>query len=135
LLLKEVLEMENLIRIYAGYIDCLNSREIGRLGEFVGEDVFYNGARLGLAGYKAMLENDFREIPDLWFSVQILIADETTVASRINFDVTPRGEFFGLQINGRRVSFSENVFYEFEEARIVRVWSVIDKAAIRLQLE
>jgi predicted ester cyclase len=126
--------MEHLTRIYTRYIDCLNSREIDRLGEFVDEEVDYNGARLGLAGYKAMLENDFREIPDLWFSVQILIASEAAVGSRINFDVTPRGEFFGLQINGRRVSFSENVFYEFEDGRIIRVWSVIDKAAIERQL-
>jgi predicted ester cyclase len=32
------------------------------------------------------------------------------------------------------MSFTENVFYQFREGRIVQVWSVIDKAAIETQL-
>jgi len=32
------------------------------------------------------------------------------------------------------VSFTENVFYEFRDERIEKVWSVIDKAAIESQL-
>lgn len=31
----------------------------------------------------------------------------------LNFDCTPAGRFLGLDINGQRVSFSENVFYEY----------------------
>ncbi|SFB03074.1 conserved hypothetical protein, steroid delta-isomerase-related [Rhizobium sp. NFR07] len=126
---------ETLGGLYAGYIDCLNAKDLDRLGDFVGEDVHYNGKRIGLSGYRAMLENDHREIPDLHFDVRSVVADRSTVASRIQFDVTPRGEFFGLPINGRRVSFSENVFYEFDNGRIARVWSVIDKEAVRAQLD
>jgi len=37
-------------------------------------------------------------------------------------------------VNGKRVVFTENVFYEFRDARITRVWSLIDKAAIASQL-
>jgi predicted ester cyclase len=37
-------------------------------------------------------------------------------------------------VNGRKVSFTENVFYEFRNGKIVQVWSVIDKAAIEGQL-
>ena len=94
----------------------------------------YNAKMVGLEGYRAMLERDFREIPDLRFHIQLLIADPPTVASRLNFNVTPRGEFFGLPINGRQVAFSENVFYTFVDGKIAQVWSVIDKAAIEQQL-
>ncbi len=45
------------------------------------------------------------------------------------------GEFLGLSINGRTVSFAENVFYEFKGAKIRSVWSVLDKAAIEAQLQ
>ena len=38
-------------------------------------------------------------------------------------------------MNGRRVSFAENVFTEFRDEKIVQVWSVIDKAAIEAQLQ
>lgn len=125
---------EDLSDTYRGYIDCLNRQDWQQLGHFVGNDVTYNGTTVGLAGYRAMLERDFREIPDLVFRIQLLVSDPPTLASRLNFNVTPKGEFFGLPINGRRVKFSENVFYEFVDAKIAHVWSVIDKAAVEQQL-
>ena len=42
--------------------------------------------------------------------------------------------FFGLPINGKRVTFAENVFYQFRSGKIGEVWSVIEKAAIEAQL-
>jgi predicted ester cyclase len=56
------------------------------------------------------------------------------LAARLAFDCTPKGEFLGLPVNGRRVAFTENVFYEFRDGKIAQVWSVIDKAAIEAQL-
>jgi predicted ester cyclase len=56
------------------------------------------------------------------------------LASRIGFDCTRKGKFLGLAVNGGRVSFFENVFYEFRRGKILRVWSVIDKPAIEAQL-
>ncbi|HWL21860.1 MAG TPA: ester cyclase, partial [Bradyrhizobium sp.] len=64
----------------------------------------------------------------------LLVSDAPYVASRLGFNCTPKGRFLGLDVNGKRVSFAENVFYEFREARIAQVWSVIDKAAIEAQL-
>ncbi|WP_312492160.1 ester cyclase [Pseudomonas cremoris] len=125
---------DELATLYQGYIACLNRQDWEHLGHFVHPDVTYNSTRVGLAGYRAMLERDFREIPDLVFRIQLLVADPPTVASRLNFKVTPRGEFFGLPINGRRVTFDENVFYECVDGRFAHVWSVIDKAAIEQQL-
>ncbi|TPM95218.1 ester cyclase [Mesorhizobium sp. B2-1-3A] len=120
--------------LYRGYIDCLNNQDWQRLHRFVHDEVHYNGDRVGLSGYRAMLERDFREIPDLYFDVQLLIAEPPFIASRLQFNCTPKGTFFDLPINGKKVSFSENVFYEFLDDRIRNVWSVIDKAAIEAQL-
>jgi predicted ester cyclase len=124
----------DLSEIYRSYIACLNRQDWPKLQQFVDESVSRNGGRLGLSGYRRMLETDFREIPDLHFSIQLLIADPPYVASRLAFDCSPRGKFLGLDVNGKRVSFTENVFYEFRAEKIVRVWSVIDKTAIEAQL-
>jgi predicted ester cyclase len=120
--------------IYRGYITCLNKQDWPNLGTFVHDDVHYNGKRIGLSGYREMLEGDFRAIPDLYFDIQLLISEPPHVASRLNFDCTPKGVLFGLPVNGRKVQFAENVFYEFLDKRIVNVWSIIDKAAIEAQL-
>jgi predicted ester cyclase len=124
----------DLADIYRGYIACLNRQDWPALGRFVDDDVRYNGRRIGLAGYRAMLERDFSEIPDLRFHIRLLVADAANVASRLDFACTPKGRFLGLPVDGRHVSFSENVFYGFSGDKICEVWSVIDKAAIEAQI-
>lgn len=124
----------DLARIYREYIDCLNRRDWAALGLFVRDDVRHNGRALGLAGYRRMLEDDVEQIPDLHFDIRILVAEPPQLAARLWFEVTPKGKFLGLAVNGRKVSFAENVFYEFRHGRIQDVWSVIDAAAIEAQL-
>ena len=120
--------------IYRAYIACLNRQDWANLGQFVDDDAIHNARRIGLSGYRTMLEKDFDDIPDLHFNIQMLIADAPYIASRLAFDCSPKGNFLGLDVNGRKVSFVENVFYEFRQQKIVQVWSVIDKAAIEAQL-
>ena len=131
---KGIRVTDDLPDIYRGYIACLNAQDWSDLGRFVHDDVHYNGQRIGLPGYREMLEGDFEAIPDLHFNISLLISEPPYVASRLSFDCTPKGKLFGLPVNGRRVSFVENVFYDFQAGRIVQVWSVIDKTAIQTQL-
>ncbi|WP_105432477.1 ester cyclase [Neorhizobium sp. T6_25] len=120
--------------IYRAYLDCLNRQAWDELGRFVDDDVQHNGRILGLSGYRAMLVKDFADIPDLYFDIQLLVSEPPRLAARLSFDCSPKREFMGLGVNGRRVSFTENVFYEFTGSKISSVWSVIDKAAIEAQL-
>jgi predicted ester cyclase len=120
--------------VYRGYIACLNKQNWSKLEQFVHDDVHYNEQQIGIVGYREMLERDFYEIPDLHFDIQLLISDPPYIASRLRFNCTPKGMFLGLHVNGKRVSFTENVFYGFRGEKIAQVWSVIDKAAIEAQL-
>jgi predicted ester cyclase len=126
--------MNDLEAIYRAYIDCLNARDWDSLGRYVHDEAKHNGRSFGLAGYRAMLERDVDEIPDLRFQIRLLVVDASHVAARLWFDVTPRAMFLDLPVNGARVSFAENVFYRFRDGRIDEVWSVIDRAAIEAQL-
>jgi predicted ester cyclase len=125
---------DELSDLYRGYIACLNKQDWPNLGQFVHDEVHYNGEWIGLSGYREMLKRDFQAIPDLSFVIHLLISEPPRVASRLAFDCRPKGLLFGLPVNGKRVSFAENVIYEFRDQRIAKVWSVIDKAAIQSQL-
>jgi predicted ester cyclase len=57
------------------------------------------------------------------------------VGARLDFRCTPVGEFLGFPPTGRTVEFSENVFYRFREGRIAEVWSLVDREAVRRQME
>lgn len=132
---KDVTSVEFLLKaIYREYISSLNKRDLSQLGRFVHEDVRYNEQPIGLAGYRQMLEGNYRDIPDLYFNIDILVCEPPYLSSRLRFDVTPKGQFMGLPINGRSVLFYENVIYKYEGGKIKQVWSVIDKAAIEAQI-
>jgi len=131
---KKAIPKTELSDVYRDYIACLNKQDWPKLEQFVHDEVCRNGQQIGFSGYCKMLEKDFSEIPDLHFNIQLLISDPPYIASRLSFDCSPKGRFLGLDVDGKRVSFTENVFYEFRRAKIWRVWSVIDKAAIEAQL-
>lgn len=119
---------------YRRYIDALNGRRLSELEEFVHDELTYNGRPITRHDFERRLLNEIAAVPDLYFNVQLLLATPDLIASRINFRCTPTGELFGLQPNGRTISFSENIFYELRDGRFSALWSVIDEAAIRAQL-
>lgn len=120
--------------LYRDYIACLNRRDLDDLGAYVHDEVRHNGRQLRVGSYRLMLQKDFTDIPDLRFDIELLVCQPPFVASRLRFDCTPKANFLGLAVNGVKVSFSENVFYEFHDTRIIAVWSVIDRMAIEAQL-
>ncbi|MBS7417051.1 ester cyclase [Pseudomonas syringae] len=124
----------NLAEQYRAYIACLNDRRWQDLGNFVDDGVHYNGERISLAGYRAMLENDVRIIPDLRFNIDLLVVEAPQVAARLLFNCSPQERFLGLEAFGKRIAFSENVFYTFGDGKIIGVWSIIDKAAVEREL-
>lgn len=73
----------DLSAIYRSYLDCLNQRGWASLGQFVDDDVSHNGRPIGLSGYRAMLEQDVRDIPDLRFDIELLVTEPPVVASRL----------------------------------------------------
>lgn len=123
-----------LSEIYEAYLQCLNRQEWDRLTNFVAENVEHNGRPFGLAGYHAMLVQDYRDIPDLHFKAETVLCQPPMVAARLKFNCSPCGEFLGLPVNGRKVSFAEHVFYKFERGKIRSVWSILDKLAIEQAL-
>ena len=119
---------------YRAYIACLNAQDWAALPQFVHAEARHNGRWLGVDGYRAMLEQDYDDIPDLHFNVQRLVVQAPQVACRLAFHCAPRATFRDLPVNGRRVSFHENVIYTFQDGKVIEVWSVIDKAEIEAQL-
>lgn len=126
--------MTQLKEIYLAYLDCLNRQAWSELADYVDPEVEHNGRPLRLAGYRHMLIADYAAIPDLQFQPELILCKPPRLAARLKFDCSPKAAFMGLAVNGRRVTFHEHVFYDFRDAKIARVWSVIDKAEIEKQL-
>jgi predicted ester cyclase len=104
---------QSAIGFYERCIACLNARAWDRLGEYVAVDVVHNGRPLSLDGYRAMLEENCRDIPDLYFQVEFVVAEKGRIASRPRFDCAPTHEFLGVRdwrqaaANGQAQSVNE----------------------------
>ena len=81
-----------------------------------------------------MLADDFRAIPDMRFAAEVIVSQPPQLAARLQFDCHPAGRLFGLEVDGRRVRFAENVFYECRDGLMRDLRSMIDKTAIADQL-
>jgi steroid delta-isomerase-like uncharacterized protein len=124
----------DLRRHYRNYIATLNERRFDDLAAFVADELIYNDIPMTTRQYRALIEDDVRRIPDLFFEVQHCVVNDSYVACRIRFDCTPRESFHGLEPTGSRVVFVEHVFYRFHDDRIAQVWSLLDVAALERQL-
>jgi predicted ester cyclase len=119
---------------YRAYIAVLNDRRFGELDGYVHDRITYNDEPMTRQQYENLLAGDVRAIPDLRYQILALVVQGRKVACRLWFDCRPEGEFLGLEPTGARVAFAEHVFYEFEDGRITRVRSLIDRSAVERQL-
>lgn len=119
---------------YRRYISYLNDRKTHDLSDFAHEELTYNGKPMTRAEYQSYIADDIATIPDLYFDVQHLITSKDHVASRIMFNCTPVKQFRGHSPNGQKISFTEHVFYRFEDGKIREVWSLLDDSAIAAQM-
>jgi len=126
--------METTENIYIKYIDSLNKGDFEQLSNYLHERLTYNGNEISLDDYKKDRQEEREAIPDLYYRIEILLADKNTIASRLNFDCTPIKEFMGIIPNGNRAVFSENVFYRIAQGKIHTVLSLVDIDAVRKQI-
>jgi predicted ester cyclase len=85
----------DLADIYRGYIACLNQQDWPKLEQFVHDEVSRNGERIGISGYRKMLEKDFFEIPDLHFNIRLLISVHLASRAGCNSTVRQREKSLG----------------------------------------
>jgi predicted ester cyclase len=88
---------------YRGCIACLNRQGWSNLDRFVRDGVGHIGRPIGVAGYRAMLDQNFAAIPDLRCDIRLLLCAPPHVACRLGFDCTPKGTFLGIASKVHRV--------------------------------
>lgn len=119
---------------YSSYLDCLNTGRLEALSEFVNSKLLYNQQQITLPDYHNMLLQNKKDIPDLFFDLRLLVTSGDKIAARLSFNCTPVGSFLGIPVNGRKVEFTEHVFYQLKNNKIATIWSLIDTDIIKSQV-
>lgn len=119
---------QSLRATYKAYIACLNpdpnnsELRFDGLDSFVNDDVIHNGTNLKTAkGYQAFLEGSVATYPGLHFEISMLVVDDDcqTVAAII------RITYFNKDADDSYGVLTEHVFYQFKDAKIQEVWSIV----------
>jgi steroid delta-isomerase-like uncharacterized protein len=67
-----------------------------------------------------------RAFPDLYITVEDLIAEGDKVADRNTVTGTHLGEYMGLSPTGKSIVYNEIFICRFMDGRIVETWGVVD---------
>jgi predicted ester cyclase len=119
---------------YRDYIACLSGRDWENLKQFVSGGARANAAHSASPAIAPCLNAISRRSRTSGSRSSFWSASRLMLRAGSGSTAGQRVSFLGLPVNGRRVSFAENVFYQFRDERIAEVWSVADKAAIEAQL-
>jgi|SRR5215216_1097271 len=75
-----------------------------------------------------------RAFPDLYYTVEDMIAEDDKVVVRFTGRGTHQGEFRGVSPTGKAMSYTGIVILRFVESRLVDYWAVSDALGIFQQL-
>jgi predicted ester cyclase len=77
-------------QMYRAYLDTLNERRLCDLGQYLHDQVVYNGKTITWQQYAQMIADDVHNIPDLHFVIDLCVFSDDTAACRLWFECTPR---------------------------------------------
>jgi steroid delta-isomerase-like uncharacterized protein len=85
-------------------------------------------------GFKRLLPALPRAFPDAAFEPENLVAEGDTVAFRLTWTATHRGEFFGIPPTGARASVTEMHLLRIADGKIGERWGEWDALGLMQQL-
>jgi steroid delta-isomerase-like uncharacterized protein len=107
------------------------------------DDLLTSDYLLHLSGSPTPMDRDatkqvvtmFRSaFPDLRHTVDEMIAEENTIATRWTVWGTHRGEFQGIAPTGKRISVSGTTVHHMANGRIAETWLTVDNLHLLQQL-
>jgi steroid delta-isomerase-like uncharacterized protein len=80
----------------------------------------------GAQALKDVFERLHGAFPDLYVTVEDLIAEGDKVAGRNTVRGTHQGEYMGIAPTGKSVTYNEIFIFRFTNGRIAETWGVVD---------
>ena len=120
------------------YDEGWNENKLDVYDELVTEDFLDHQALPGLEpgreGFK-MLNVMFRSaFPDVWVTVDEIVAEDDKVACRWTSTGTHKGDLFGIPPTGKSAEWTEMGILRIADGKIVESWYDVDMAGLMQQL-
>jgi len=120
------------------YLELFNKGELDRLDEVVALDLVDHyaapGQAHGLEGLKQALSGIRSAFPDIYVTIDDLIAEGDTVVVRCIGRGTHRAEFMGVGPTGKEVTLPLIAIYRIASGKITERWNLSDVFGLLQQL-
>ena len=91
------------------------------------------GERRGRDALKTQSEYVHAAFPDVSVTIEDVVAEGDTVAQRLTFRGTHRGEFMGIEPTDNHVEIANTLFTRVEDGQIVERWLLVDSLGLLQQ--
>jgi len=89
---------------------------------------------LGLAGFRAFVDEFYAAFPDLRHDVSFQLSEGNRVATRVTVSGTHRGQYMGQPATHKRVAFTAHSICAFEDGKLTDYWLEGDLLGLQRQL-
>jgi predicted ester cyclase len=118
-------ESKDVVRRY--YAEVLNGRNLDAVGDYFADERVVEGVRRGCFSY-------FQAFPDLYLSIDELIAEGDSVFCRSTITGTHDGEYKGIPPTGRHVSSESAEVFRIVDGKFAGYWCLANVAGLMRQL-
>ncbi|MCS7476877.1 ester cyclase [Umezawaea endophytica] len=119
---------------YLRYVAALDAHELGRMDEFIADEVLLNGEPGTRDDVVADMRSSIDAVPNLHWEVEELLIDRDRVAVRAVNTGTPVAEWLGVAPTGASFTIVEYAIYRVGDGRFVQMTNLHDSADVRRQL-
>jgi steroid delta-isomerase-like uncharacterized protein len=129
-------DYKSLIRRY--YSELWNAWSATALEELISPDIVFRGsigvAVNGIEEFKQYVNKIRAAFPDFYNHVEEVIGEGDRVVARLTYTGTHRGELFGLNGTGRKISYQGIAIFQFRERKIVSGFVLGDTESLKRQI-
>jgi steroid delta-isomerase-like uncharacterized protein len=123
--------------IVRSFIEAWNRRDMAAMSQFWAPNVVHH-ARFtdhDLRGIQRIYGNFMEAFPDLHFSIEIMIAEGSTVVTRMKAHATHKGEFLGKAPTDKSISCTLIDIARLADDKIVEHWGLTDELHLLEQID
>jgi steroid delta-isomerase-like uncharacterized protein len=128
---------ENKALVRRGFEEGMNQKNLDVFAELLAPDYVNHNMPApapGPEGFKQVMAMFVQGFPDFHLTVEDMIAEGDTVATRGYFTGTHNGEFMNIPATGKQVTVSYIDIWRMENGKAVENWVQIDQLGMLQQL-
>ncbi len=119
---------------YQRYLTTLDAHEIGKMADYIADEVLLNGEPGTRDDVTADMRHILDAVPDFHWQLEELLIDRDRIAARVVNTGTPVKEWLGVTPTGASFKIVEYAIYTIRDGKFLHMSALHDAEALQKQL-